>query len=358
MIDTIIFTAPGRICLFGDHQDYLGLPVMTAALSMRTKLTAWRYGPPGFRFRFAHPGRRMSVAFDGIPLAYEHNRDYLRACVNVLLREGFTFSQGIEGAIQDELPAAVGASSALVMNWLNALSQLADQPARLTPAQLARFAHAAEVLEFGGSSGSLDQYTTATGGLLYASEGATGATQSLPVVLGTFVVVELRETVLEMAGMPGQPVRPRSLSGDVLERIGRANPSFSLHTATLPEAAEYKDQLSKDDYVLLKATLACRDLTTDALTLLHTPHLNHARLGQLLTQYHTYLRDAYQLSSPHVDRLLDVALRAGAAGGKVIATSRAGALLVYAPDTSRTVAEALERAGGRATVVRVGAGVA
>ncbi|MBO0929452.1 GHMP family kinase ATP-binding protein [Fibrella aquatilis] len=357
MIVSVISTAPARICLFGDDQDYLGLPVLTASLTLRTKLTAWHHGQPGFRFRFAHPGRRLSVAFDGIPLAYETDHDYLQACINVLLREGFTFSRGIEGDIQDEFPAGIGASSALVINWLNALAQLADQPARLTAAQLAQLTYAAEVLEFGHSSSHIDQQTTALGGLLYFPQGVAGTAQSLPVPLGSFMLVEWRDAVLETVGTADYP-HQRSLSGDVLERIGRVNPGFSVQTAIPPEATEYKDQLSKDDYVLLKATLACRDLTTDALALLHAPHLNHARLGQLLTQLHTYLRDAYQLSSPQADRLLDVALRAGALGGKVIAGSRAGALLVYAPDNSRQVAEAIERAGGRATVVRLGAGVA
>jgi len=28
-------SAPGRICLFGEHQDYLGLPVITVAINLR-----------------------------------------------------------------------------------------------------------------------------------------------------------------------------------------------------------------------------------------------------------------------------------------------------------------------------------
>ena len=32
--------APGRTCLFGDHQDYLGLPVIACAINRNIKLTA------------------------------------------------------------------------------------------------------------------------------------------------------------------------------------------------------------------------------------------------------------------------------------------------------------------------------
>ena len=33
-------TTPGRICLFGEHQDYLGLPVIALAISLRSTIKA------------------------------------------------------------------------------------------------------------------------------------------------------------------------------------------------------------------------------------------------------------------------------------------------------------------------------
>ena len=36
----IISIAPARTCLFGDHQDYLGLPVIACAISRYITLTA------------------------------------------------------------------------------------------------------------------------------------------------------------------------------------------------------------------------------------------------------------------------------------------------------------------------------
>ncbi|WP_229374919.1 galactokinase family protein [Fibrella rubiginis] len=353
MTAPVIVSVPGRICLFGDHQDYLGLPIITAALSVGLKLTAWRHGPPGFRFRLTNPESRLSVPFDGVPLLYEHSRDYLRACANVLLREGFTFSQGIEGSFQGELSADLGGASAMILDWIGVLSQLADQPKQLESKALVELAHAAEVREFGESASMANQYAMALGGVLCLTTSPTLSVQPLPVALGSFVVAETPDSVPEVNSLASPVTRNRLIMNDVLERVGQMNPAFSLHTATVTEATEYKDQLGKDEYLLLKATLASRDLTADALSLFHSPHLNHARLGQLLTQHHTYLRDACHYSSARVDRLLDVALRAGALGGKINTSGGGGSLFVYAPDNARSVAEAIERAGGKATVVRV-----
>ena len=32
-------TVPGRICLFGEHQDYLGLPVITSAINLHVSIS-------------------------------------------------------------------------------------------------------------------------------------------------------------------------------------------------------------------------------------------------------------------------------------------------------------------------------
>ena len=31
-------SSPGRICLFGEHQDYLGLPVIAMAMNLRLQI--------------------------------------------------------------------------------------------------------------------------------------------------------------------------------------------------------------------------------------------------------------------------------------------------------------------------------
>ena len=40
MQNKIISKAPGRVCLFGDHQDYLGLPIIATTIDKEITIEA------------------------------------------------------------------------------------------------------------------------------------------------------------------------------------------------------------------------------------------------------------------------------------------------------------------------------
>ena len=44
----ILSTAPGRVCLFGDHQDYLELPVIACAIDRMMQIDAEENGKRSF----------------------------------------------------------------------------------------------------------------------------------------------------------------------------------------------------------------------------------------------------------------------------------------------------------------------
>jgi galactokinase len=42
IINNVIVSTPGKICLFGEHQDYLGLPVIAVGISRSVSITGER----------------------------------------------------------------------------------------------------------------------------------------------------------------------------------------------------------------------------------------------------------------------------------------------------------------------------
>ena len=115
-------SAPGRICLFGEHSDYLGLPVMTMAIDLRMKISATPRRDKKFRILMPDIGEEDAFV-PSRALKYQKPRDYLRAGVNVLKRRGFQFQKGFDFEIRSDIPVNAGASSssALVIAWLKML---------------------------------------------------------------------------------------------------------------------------------------------------------------------------------------------------------------------------------------------
>jgi galactokinase len=79
---------------------------------------------------------------------------------------------------------------------------------------------------------------------------------------------------------------------------------------------------------------------------------NHEKVGNLLSQHHTILRDILQVSTPKIETMINAALEAGALGGKINGSGGGGCMFAYAPNNSEEVAEAIEKVGGRAYVIQ------
>jgi len=353
-------STPGRICLFGEHQDYLGLPVIAAAISRRISIDAQQADHPGFRLNLPDIGDVVTIPFDGKPLHYPKIRDYFRSGINVLLREGFTFSKGIEGEVRGNIPINSGtsSSSALLVTWLNVLTQFADEPQQLPRERLAELAYIAEVLEFGEPGGMMDHYSTAVGDVIYLESKPRIALRELHPNLGTFVLGDSQEPKDTIGIL--KRVKFGMLA--IIDKLKVINPAFSLERSVSLESSEpgqqpLKNLLSKDEYILLKGNLDNRDILREALTVLQPPDaLDHSRFGQLLTDHQTNLREAQRISTPKIDRMLDAALHAGALGGKINGSGGGGCMFAYAPNKPEQVAEAIEREGGKAYVISVDTG--
>ncbi|MFC5410812.1 mevalonate kinase [Larkinella bovis] len=348
-------STPGRICLFGEHQDYLGLPVIAAAISRRVQITAGPISEPEVRLSLPDIDVREEFSLANLPLNYQHDRDYFRSAVNILFREGFRFSRGIQGDVRGKIPinAGTSSSSALLISWLGVLSQLADNPQQLSSRRLAELAHAAEVLEFGEPGGMMDHYATAVGGVIYLESKPAIHLESFQPALGSFVLGDSQQPKDTIGVL--RYVKVGMLGA--IEKIRRHDPSFSL-TACPQEAADtYGPVLTPDEMALLKGNLSDRDVLREALAMFRSDTIDHHRLGDLLSLHQTSLRDAKRVSTPKIDRMIEEALKAGAYGGKINGSGGGGCMFAYAPENPEAVAEAIERVGGKAYVIRVDQGV-
>ena len=116
-------STPGRVCLFGEHQDYLMLPVVPCAISLRVGIEGTKRRDRLAVLNLPDIGSRETFSL-AAPLPYGNTRDYLRSSLNVLLRHGYTFSCGVECTVHGTIPINSGtsSSSALLVAWMRLLA--------------------------------------------------------------------------------------------------------------------------------------------------------------------------------------------------------------------------------------------
>jgi galactokinase len=346
-------STPGRICLFGEHQDYLNLPVIPAAISLRICIEGRRRKDRLVSVNLPDLREHEAFSLDG-RLGYVRERDYLRSTVNVLRRHGLTFSHGLDCTVRGNIPinAGTSSSSALVVSWVNLLARMSDQSLQLSPDRIARLAHEAEVLEFEEPGGMMDHFSTAHGGVLFVDFVPAAAVEEIDVSLKSFVLgdsLEPKDTKRTLSG-----VKTRVL--DIVGKLSSRYPTFALRTLTEGGLGAVKQTLDPAEESLLRGTVRNHAITLEAKRLLSRRPFDDRRLGELLNEHQTILRDVLGISTPKIDRMLDAALDAGALGGKINGSGGGGCMFVYAPDHTEQVAEAIAQAGGRAHVVVVNEG--
>jgi len=350
----IAVSTPGRICLFGEHQDYLHLPVIPCAISLRLTIE----GTPR-RDSLVHlslPDIGSEVSFQvGQHIDQSGKRDFFRSAMTVLAKHGLSFPGGFECTVHGEIPIRAGASSssAMVVAWICFLASMSDQHITLSGEDCARYAYEAEVLEVGGAGGMMDQYASACGGVFFLTSYPQISLESLHPTLTSFVL-----------GDSCQPKDTQGLLSSTKQRVvslvntlSRHDSNFSLQSATLDTAEELASHLRADEYRLLRGTLRNRDITYQALDLLRQPIMNERVFGELLNEHHAILRDVLCISTPKIEKMLTAALDAGAYGGKINGSGGGGCMFVYAPEHTERIAEAIEKAGGKSYIVNVDTGV-
>ena len=164
----IVVKAPARVCLFGDHQDYLELPVIACAIDKYIELKGVQNTSREFRFDMPDLSSTRSFPIDE---SFDHlqKEDHIAAALRVLRRYDCIPTLGYDITIQGTIPinAGLSSSSAVVVAWIRFLLKAFGSSQEITNEFVARIAHEAEVLEHGAPGGKMDQYSIAIGGIIY-----------------------------------------------------------------------------------------------------------------------------------------------------------------------------------------------
>ena len=337
-------TTPGRICLFGEHSDYLGLPIIAMAISLRAKISGQKRTDN--QVIIYQPDINETETFSLKDLRYTKPRDYFKSCIKTCQNEGLVFSSGFECEVSSEIPIRAGASSSSAINvsWIHFLSKMADNPIEWTQEKIGELTYQAESTEFNEPGGMMDQYTTAMGHIIHLESEPHISIQSLNPELGSFVLGDSEQPKDTM----GILKRLNDSRVEILNTLRAKNPTINIHT--MNNDTNLSD-LNKEQRKMYKGTVQNRNLLRKALVELKKNKPNYQLIGTLLTELHVVLRDTFYISTPKIESMLEAALSAGALGGKITGSGGGGCMFAYAPAHPEKVAEAIEQAGGKAYIV-------
>ncbi len=354
-IQQLTVSAPGRICLFGEHQDYLGLPVITAAINLRITIKGTRRKDRIFHLDLPDIGIQEEINLEKI-ITYNKERDYLRSCLNILLRQHATIPHGYDCTVRGNIPINSGtsSSSALVIAWMKFLLTIASDHRQSDPLEIARLAHEAEVLEFKEPGGMMDHFAASFGSVLYIDFSVEGGQpEHLTAHLGHFVLGDSYQP----KDTKGLLSRVKDGTLKAMDVLSKANKKLNILLLTLDELDYYQELLSQEQFALLKGNIYNRELTKQAKKLLQHETFNPYQLGVLLNAHQDELRDRLDISTTKIDRMIDAALKAGALGAKINGSGGGGCMFAYAPEKYEAVAEAINEAGGKSYIIQIDEGV-
>ena len=342
-------STPGRICLFGEHQDYLGLPVIAMAISLRVILEGKKRQDRKVIIHKPDLGETETFSLDD--LSYTKPRDYFKSGIIVCKNAGLTFSTGFECEVTSKIPIRAGtsSSSAISVSWIHFLSQIADERPNWDQQKIGELAYKTEVEEFNEPGGMMDQYSTAMGFLIYIQSEPGITIESINPNLGTFVLGDSCEPKDTM----GILSRCRNSRLEIIQKLKMKNPTSTIHM--LDDGTDISD-LNASEIELYKGTLKNRDLLKRALSELENEEPNHESIGQLLSDHHQVLRDVLKVSTPKIETMMDAASNVGALGGKINGSGGGGCMFAYAPNNPEQVAEAIEKVGGKVYVIQADEG--
>ncbi|WP_240531807.1 mevalonate kinase [Maribacter sp. 4G9] len=341
----IKIVAPGRTCLFGDHQDYLGLPVIACAIDRHIFLNATRNDSKVFRIRMQDIDSKRDI-----PISEEFRsleaRDYFASALRVLRREGCLPNRGYDVDITGNIPINSGnsSSSAVLLAWIYFLIEAFGIDRPVDREFLAELGYRAEILEHREPGGMMDHFSIAMGGVVHIKTEA-------PFECST-IGSKLHGMVTGVSGVPKETVgllgRVKGNAQKAIQIVSDKFNDFNIHKATILDLKKYGPLLPLDLVPYFEAAIENHHITQMALLEFQKPNLDLQEIGKLMTAHHSLLKDKLKITVPKIDVMIDAVLKQGAYGAKIVGSGGGGSIVVLTkPGTETKIVDALLSVGAK-----------
>ena len=341
MTQTVLYAAPGRINLIGEHTDYnlgFALPI---ALPQRTVVTFTPDRSEAITVGSDRAEGSERIPLDTIPGGVSGWAAYVAGVIWALRQAGHPVPGGTMSITSDvEMGSGLSSSAALECAALGAIASVTG--ARIDAQQQAQLAQRAENDYVGAPTGLLDQLASLFG-------------QS-----STAQLIDFRD--LTVTPVPFDPdahgvalllidsrARHRHAGGDyAARRASCERAAADLGTSSLREVQDRGPSAVTGVKDPVDARRARHVLTENRRVFDFVAALGNsdfAEAGRIFTASHASMRDDFEITTDHIDLIADTATRAGALGARMTGGGFGGCVIALVPaDRAEMVGEAVRRA--------------
>lgn len=328
MYKKVVSKAPGRVCLFGDHQDYLGLPIIATTINNEIIIQAEKNSSNEFKIYKKDLGLTdiitLNNEFD------KDERDFLKIALNVMKDYDCIPKSGYDITITSTIPinSGLSSSSALIVAWVNFLLTTFTNY-EITPNLLAEIAYRIEVLEIDGSGGKMDQYTIANGKTIYLDT-VTNDIKPFNHKLCDMVIGVSNQSK-DTQGLLRSLKESASKSIQVVNSHIKDFSLKNIKNIDLEECLKFLDESLKPYF---RAAVGNYKTTIDAKNEFQKENLNIEKIGDLMNIHHNFLKNDLKITTPEIDNMIDIAREFGSLGTKIVGSGGGGSIVCLSNDRS------------------------
>lgn len=323
----ISYSAPGRVNLIGEHTDYNGGFALPIALPQRTSVT---FAPAEMDTLTAHSDRAdapVRIPLDTAPGQVTGWGAYAAGVIWALRDSGFSVPGGTM-TIHSDVPIGSGLSSSAALECavLGALASAAGL--NIDRLEQARIGQRAENDYVGAPTGLLDQLSSLFGEVSNA------------------LLIDFRDLAVHPVPFDPDASGVTLLLFDSGQRHGHVDGEYAARRASCERAAAALGvaSLREVQHRGVQALAAVTD-PVDARRARHVltenervldfvaalSELDFAAAGRLFTASHTSMRDDFEITTEHLDVIVDSAVAAGALGARMTGGGFGGCVIALVP---------------------------
>ena len=302
---TLVARAPGRVNLIGEHTDYNEGFVLPVGIQLGIAIALVPTDDRRVEVTLAATGERAAFDLDAIGPKTGSWIDYIAGMAWALAEAGVA-TRGFRGVLASDLPQGSGLSSSAALELASSLALVGGAMPPLDRMTLAQTAQRAENRYVGVQSGLMDQFAS--------SCGAAGAALLLDCRSTEWRPVAIPDGLALVVCNTGSPRRlgsseyniRRAQCEEAVAGIRRVDPTVrTLRDVTPALLAAARPGL--DPVVARRAehVVAENDRVLATLAAFEAGDV-HA-IGEAFGASHASLRDLFEVSSPQLDALVEIA---------------------------------------------------